>query len=239
MFISLWRTLVLFITVSLTLRFMGKRQIGELQPGELATTIMISNIAAIPIENTSSPMINGLASITLLACLEVLLSCATLKYRGLRGLALGHPRCVIRDGNIDQQELRRLRWSLDDLMELLRGNGIFNVDEVLFAIVETNGSLSAYPKHKYRTTTNEGMAVPLSGSEAPPAIIISDGKVDPAALTFCNLDDAWLQKTLTRQGLRPQDVFLMSCDRAAQYRIVKKAKPGERPDVLKQKGEPA
>ncbi|MBP1556854.1 MAG: hypothetical protein J6A76_02955, partial [Oscillospiraceae bacterium] len=90
MLITVWRTLILFLVVSVALRFMGKRQIGELQPSELATTIMISNIAAIPIENNGSPMINGILSIALLACIEVLLSAAMLKSQKLRAISLGH-----------------------------------------------------------------------------------------------------------------------------------------------------
>lgn len=224
MFISLWRTFILFLAVSIALRFMGKRQLGELQPSELATTIMISNIAAIPIENIGSPMINSFLSIGLLACLEVLLSVVILKSRKLRGVVLGHPRCVIRDGKLDQKELLDLRWSLDDMMELLRGNGIFDVDEVLFAIVETNGSLSVYPKFKNRPVTNEALFIPMPTCEAPPVFIINDGEIDTQALKYCNLDHAWLTKVLKEKGLTVKDVFVMSCDRSAQYILVKKEK---------------
>lgn len=224
MFISLWRTFVLFLTVSIVLRFMGKRQLGELQPSELATTIMISNIAAIPIENIGSPMINGFLSIVLLACLEILLSVAILKSRKLRGIVLGHPRCVIRDGKLDQKELSDLRWSLDDLTELLRGNGVFDIDEVLFAIVETNGSLSVYPKFKNRPVTNEALLIPVSGCEAPPVIIINDGEIDEQALKYCNLDKAWLNKVLKEKELSEKDIFAMNCDRSAQYILIKKEK---------------
>lgn len=226
MFISLWRTFVLFGTVSVALRFMGKRQLGELQPSELATTIMISNIAAIPIENIGSPMVNGILSIALLACLEVLLSVVILKSRKLRGAVLGHPRCVVRDGKLDQKELSDLRWSLDDLMEMLRGNGIFNIDEVLFAIVETNGSLSVYPKFTNRPVVNKDLNIPLGECESPPAFIINDGEVDAAALKYCNLSREWLDKTLSEQKLSANEVFAMSCDRSAKYVLIKKEQKG-------------
>ena len=224
MFISLWRTFVLFLAVSVALRFMGKRQLGELQPSELATTIMISNIAAIPIENIGSPMINGILSISLLACLEILLSVVILKSRKLRGAVMGHPRCVIRDGKLDQQELSDLRWSLDDLMELLRGNGVFDIDEVLFAIVETNGSLSVYPKFKKRPVTNEALFIPMRECESPPVFIINDGEIDTQALAYCNLDRAWLDKVLKEKHLSEKDIFAMSCDRSARYILLKKEK---------------
>ncbi len=224
MIISLWRTFLLFITVTVMLRFMGKRQIGELQPSELVTTIMISNIAAIPIENINSPIINCMLAIIFLSCMEVLLSALTLKFRRFRGLAMGHPRCVIRDGKIDEKELRALRWSLDDLMELMRTNGIFDIDEVLFAIVETNGSLSTYSKYKNRTVTNGDIGLERKQDEAPPVLIISDGEVDKNALKYCDIDEEWLRGILLPKGLSPCDLFMMSCDRNKKYRMVLKEK---------------
>ena len=224
MIISLWRTLLLFTTVTIMLRFMGKRQIGELQPSELVTTIMISNIAAIPIENIYSPIINCLMAIIFLSCMEVLLSALALKSRSFRGFAMGHPRCVIRDGEIDEKELRALRWSLDDLMELLRTNGIFDIDEVLFAIVETNGSLSTYQKHQHRPVTNGDLGLVYDQDDAPPVLIISDGEVDKKALGYCGTDEKWLYTALSRKGITPKDVFMMSCDRKLEYKLVLKEK---------------
>jgi len=225
MLISLWRTFFLFMVVTATLRFMGKRQIGELQPSELVTTIMISNIAAIPIENTNSPIINCLLAIVLLACLEIILSAISLKSRSFRALIMGHPRCVIRDGKLDEKELRALRWSLDDLMELLRTNGIFDIDEVLFAIVETNGSLSTYPKYSCRPITNGDLDLASDSCESPPVLIISDGKIDKKALAYCHVDEKWLSYLLFEKGISPSEIFMMSCDRSKNYRIVKKEKP--------------
>ena len=224
MFISLWRTFFLYVFVSVALRFMGKRQIGELQPSELVTTIMISNIAAVPIENTESPLINALLAVILLACMEVLFSALALKSRSFRGFAMGHARCVIRDGILDEKELRSLRWSLDDLMELLRTNGIFDIDEVLFAVVETNGSLSTYPKHRFRPVDNGSLNIAPDGCEAPPMLIISDGNVDFSALSYCRRDKKWLDKVLASEGLKVSDIFAMSCDRDGKYKIFKKEK---------------
>ena len=212
------------ISVSAALRFMGKRQIGELQPSELVTTIMISNIAAVPIENTDSPLINAMLAVVLLACMEVLFSALALKSRCFRGWAMGHARCVIRDGVLDQKELRSLRWSLDDLMELLRTNGIFDIDEVLFAIVETNGSLSNYPKHQFRTVDNGSLNISPTGSEAPPMLIISDGNIDYDALRYCRRNKHWLDSVLHIEGLKSSEIFAMSCDRDGKYKIFKKEK---------------
>lgn len=224
MIISLWRTFLLFVTVTVMLRFMGKRQIGELQPSELVTTIMISNIAAIPIENINSPIINCLLAIIFLSCMEVLLSVLSLKFRAFRGFAMGHPRCVIRDGEVDEKELRALRWSLDDLMEMLRTNGIFDIDEVLFAIVETNGSLSTFPKYKSRPVTNGDIGLTSFQDEAPPVLIISDGEVDKNALNYCGIDQKWLESILSKKKVSSKSIFMMSCDRNKDYKIVLKEK---------------
>ena len=222
MLITVWRTLILFLVVSVALRFMGKRQIGELQPSELATTIMISNIAAIPIENNGSPMINGVLSIALLACIEVLLSAAMLKSQKLRAISLGHTRCIIRDGKVIEKELRALRWSLDDLMKMLRSNGIFDIDEVLFAFVETNGSLSTYQKFYDRAATNGTIGKKPPKDDAPPVLVINDGIIDKNALGYCGLSEVWLNDLLKEKGLKIADVFFLSCDRAKNYHIVKK-----------------
>ena len=225
MLITVWRTLFLFFAVTCALRFMGKRQIGELQPAELVTTIMISNIAAIPIENPGSPILNGVLSIALLACLEVLFSAILLKSRIIRGILIGHPRCVIRDGTVDQKELRALRWSIDDLMEMLRTAGSFDISEVLFAIVETNGSLSVYPKFQNRPATNQDLSmlgITPPACEAPPVIVVSDGQLDRQALRYCNLTEERLNRLLQERGLEIGEIFLLSCNRAAQLHIVKK-----------------
>ena len=208
MFISLWRTLIMFLIVSVILRFMGKRQIGELQPSELVTTIMISNIAAIPIENIDMPFINGVASILLLACLEILFSALALKFRKFRLIAVGHSKYIIHEGKIDQKIMQDLRWSIDDLMEQLRITGVFDISDVAFAIVETNGKLSVYQKPQ----------------NAPPVIIINDRIVDYKALAYCNLTAEWLDKTLKQNNCTVKDIFLMTCDRSTDYKIIKKEK---------------
>jgi uncharacterized membrane protein YcaP (DUF421 family) len=226
MFVSLWRTMILFFLVTVAMRFMGKRQLGELKPSELVTTIMISNIAAIPIENTDTPLVNVMMSVALLAFLEVLCSAAALKSRAVRRVASGTPRFVIHDGRVDQKELRALRWSIDDLMEQLRANGVFDIDEISFAVVETNGSISILQKYPHRPATCGDLGLTPPGCDAPPAIVISDGEIIPRALQYCNLTEDWLQKTLKKEGHAPQDIFLMSCSRRAHYKIVLKEKGG-------------
>ena len=157
MFVVFYRTVILYLLVIAVLRFTGKRQLGELQASELVTALLVSNIAAIPIENTEKSLIIGIIPIVMIACLEVLLSFICLKSTVARGIITGKARAIIKNGQIDQHQMKQLRLSIDDLTEQLRSNGYFNLDEILYAIVETNGKLSIYPKFDNRPVTNKDM----------------------------------------------------------------------------------
>ena len=137
MLVSFLRTLILYIVVIFGMRIMGKRQLGQLQPSELVITILISNIATLPIENSDVPLILGIIPILTLMCFEVILSVLTLKSIRFRRLIWGNTKILIQDGKIKQQELADLRYSVYDLMEQLRTNGIFDLREVEFALTET------------------------------------------------------------------------------------------------------
>lgn len=201
---------------------MGKRQIGELQPSELVTTIVISNIAAIPIENLGSPLINGVVPIIMLACFEVILSAINLKSKFFRRIVSGTPLMVIRNGTVDQQALRDLRFSIDDLMEQLRGCGYFDLNEIAYAIVETNGRVSVYNKFASRPVTCGDLGIKPSKQDGLPVIVISDGLVEKRALEFCNVDQKWLDKVLKEEGKSVQDIFIMTCDISREYKIIPK-----------------
>lgn len=221
--ILLIRTIIVYVIVVFSLRVMGKRQLGELQPSELVVTILVSNLATLSIEDTNVPLLGSVLPIFMLVICEVLVSVIILKSNGARKFISGNPRIVIRDGVIDQKEMRNLRWSIDDLMEQLRSINIFDVNEVSFAIVETSGNLSAYQKFAARPLTAEVMGIPTPGeSDAPVQILISDGTVIPDALNFCNLKEEWLFKILEEKELHGSDVFLMTCDRHANYKITLK-----------------
>ena len=147
MYVVFIRTLILYAIVVFGMRIMGKRQLGELQPSELVVTILISNIATLPIENTNIPLLAGVVPILTLMCFEVVVSVCTLKNRRLRTIISGTPRVVISKGVIDQKELANLRYSVEDLLEQLRSSNIFDLREVELAIVETTGALSVYKKN--------------------------------------------------------------------------------------------
>ena len=215
------RAIILYILLIFSVRLMGKRQIGELQPSELAVTILISNIATLPVEDTGIPLLTGIVPIITLASLDVLMSWLGIKSRFVRRLSCGVPIIVIRDGKLDQKQMKALRLTVDDLIASLRGQGIFDISEVQFAVVETTGNLSVYQKYQYRNTTNEDMS--LKGkSKNPPEMIIADGELIRGTMKKLLLTDEWIENTLKKEKTAVKDVFLMTVDDDRNYSIIEK-----------------
>ncbi|MFR9188851.1 MAG: DUF421 domain-containing protein [Anaerotruncus massiliensis (ex Togo et al. 2019)] len=183
MYIVFIRVLIIYALIILSLRLMGKRQIGQLQPSELVVTILVSNIATMAIEDSNVPLIGGIIPILTLVSFDVLISAMTLRYKKMRRIVSGTPRVIIRDGKIDQKQLKELRFTIDDMMEELRGKDIFDVRDVAFAIVETTGSLSVYPKFTAQPATAGMLNLQAPpGADAPPVVLIADGVVIDSAL---------------------------------------------------------
>ncbi len=223
MFIVLFRTIIIYILIIICLRIMGKRQLGELQPTEFVIAILISNIATISIEDTDIPLLAAIVPIVTLMSSEVLLSAATMKSGKAQVVISGNPVVVIRNGTLDQPRMRALRFSIEDLMSQLRINGIFDIREVSWAIVETNGKLTVYPKYYARPVTAEMLALPAKAKEnTPPLVVISDGVLIPEVLEICGLSQAWLERVLKENQVIREDVFLMTCDSSETYYLVKK-----------------
>jgi len=223
MYVSLVRTIILYLLIVVGLRIMGKRQLGELQPSELVVTILVSNIATLPIEDANVPFLGGAVPILTIVCFEVFFSTWAMKNKAVRKVISGNPRIIIRDGVIDQHELQELRLSTDDLLEQLRSSSIYDLRDVSFAILETTGKLSVYPKFAARTVTADMLHLEdTQHTDAPPVVLISDGEVIEDSLHYCNLKAEWLEKTLKENGYRQKDVFLMTCNRKADYYIIPK-----------------
>ena len=223
MFIVFFRTIIIYFIIIICLRIMGKRQLGELQPSEFVIAILISNIATLSIEDTDVPLLGAIVPIITLMSSEVILSYVTLRSSKVQTMVTGNPVIVIRDGKIDQKSMRNLRFSIEDLMSQLRINGVFDIREVAWAIVETNGKLTVYQKFASRPLTPDTLFTsPTSESDTPPMVIISDGVVLEKALKNCNLTKKWLNNVLKENGVSAKDIFLMTCDPTAQYYIVKK-----------------
>lgn len=226
MLVVFLRTLILYALVVLGMRIMGKRQLGELQPSELVTTILISNIATLPIENTNVPLLSGAVPILTLMCFEVILSYLGMKNRRFRTILSGTPRIIIRQGKIDQQELENLRYSVDDLMEQLRVNSIFDIQQVEMAVVETTGQLSVCKKAETLplTASDLGKIPPALNI---PAVVVSDGQLLPQGLDYCGIKEETVRKLAKKQGRELQDIFLMTCTPDQTVYIVDKEKDGK------------
>lgn len=216
MAVSVIRTLILYILLLGAMRLMGKRQLGELQPSELVITLLLSDLASVPMQDNGLPLLNGVLPILVLVAAELLLSGAMLKFPGLSRLIGGSPIPVIRDGKPDAAAMRRLRITVENLVDALRQQGIFDLRQVQYAIVETNGQISAfcYPRFQPATLGDVCLRPPAEG--ALPAVIVSDGRLSRWGLEFCGLDEKWLESTLRRQRCRLAEVFLLTAARDGQ-----------------------
>lgn len=222
MAIVLIRAVILYITITFSLRLMGKRQLGELQPSELVVTILISNIAAIPVEDSSVPMIMGIVPILTLVCLDVIMSGVMLKSAKVRKLMIGSPRIIISEGEILQREMKRLRYTVDDLTEAMREQQIFDLTQVHYAIVETTGKISFLLKKDYQPAEKQDVSAGGSTSN-PPSVIIRDGITDNEQLRLLGLGEQWLTKILRENDVGIKSVFLMTADSSGKHTIIKKS----------------
>lgn len=206
------RTLVLYIVVVTVMRIMGKRQIGELQPFELVIAIMLSELAAVPMQDTGIPLIHGLIPILTLMFLEIFLSYITLKSRKLRKLVCGTAIVLIQHGKILEDELRSQRFNLDDLMEELRLSGYLNISDIEYAILENSGKLSIIPKFEKSPITRKDLN--LSGQEEQlPVALVLDGQINYYNLEYICKDTKWLLQKLNENRIsKIEDVFIAMFD---------------------------
>lgn len=210
MLIIIIRTVLLYLLIMFSLRLMGKKQLGELQPSELVTTIMISNIATLALEDAATPMLMGVVPILMIVSLDVLISGMMLKSRKIRKIISGTPKVIISNGVIDQALLKNLRYTVDDVAEAMREQGIFDISQVQYAIVETNGKINFLQKE--------------DPPKNPPEIIIKDGEIAKESLARTGLDENWVKKTLKKSKKDPSSVFIMSADSQGNNHTVLKEK---------------
>ena len=221
MLVSFLRVLILYPIVIFGIRLMGKRQLGELQPTELVVTILISNIATLPLEDQNLPLLMSIVPMLLLVCFEVLLSWGVLKSRKLRHLLSGSPQVIIRGGKIDQRVMRALRFTLDDLMTALRGSNVFDITEVQLAVVETNGKVSVYQKADARTVTCADLQLRPKPSD-PPEVLIADGCISQEGMLAAGWDAPRLQNILRQKQLSAEQVYLLTADHKGLRCLIKK-----------------
>jgi uncharacterized membrane protein YcaP (DUF421 family) len=206
------RTLVLYIIVIIAMRIMGKRQIGELQPFELAVAIMISELASVPMQNTGIPLVNGIIPILTMLAAQIFISFVALKSTKAREIICGRPSILISAGKINEQVFRNELYTLNDLLEQLRSKDIYDIADVEYAILETNGQLSVVPKAAKRNVTPEDLNLSVK-YEAPAIDLIIDGQLITKNLKRTNLDKETLEMELNKIGInRIGDVFFASVD---------------------------
>lgn len=223
MFVSLIRTVILYAVVIFAVRVMGKRQIKEMQASEIVVTLMISNIAAMPMQEVGISIFTGIVPILTLVITEMAMSYIMLKSRSFRQLISGMPVVVIEKGEVNQAAMRSLRLSNEDLFEELRKKDIFDPGAVEYAIIETDGVLSVLLKggELPLTVSQAGKEVGEGGSLN--ALIVSDGEIEKEAAKVVGWTPQKIKKTLRSQTTDLSDVFIMYGDSAGKFRIIKKA----------------
>ena len=215
------RTTILYFTVTIAIRLMGKRQIGDMQPNELVVTLLISETAAIPLQDMNQPILSGITCIFVLVIIEIILSVVSMKSFFFRKIMSGKSAVVIKNGKIDQKVMNDVRMTVLDLIELLRGQSVFNISDVAYAVLEVNGDLSVLLKSEMQPATLKDLNIKSSpaGFSLP---VISDGKIITESLRSLQIDKSTVENKLKANGLICDDVFLMMLDRYDNISIVKK-----------------
>lgn len=212
MLVPFIRTLILYVLIIAAVRLMGKRQVGELQPGELVVTILVSAVASVPLQDVDIPLLHGIVPILTLMAAEVILSAFSQNHIAFRRMLTGNPVLVIKDGQLLQPAIHSLRLSIDDILANLRLAGVFDLREIKRAQIETNGQISVLLQDNKLPATRADL-----GLKSPPAgpfyTLISDGRVISDNLKSVGCDAAWLEAALTARGAAsPREVFFFSAD---------------------------
>ena len=220
MIITITRTIVLYIFVTLGIRLMGKRQIGEMQPNELVITLLISEIAAIPLQDTSQPILNGVVAIFMLVILEIIISVITMKSLYVRKIMNGKSAVIIKNGVIDQNMMRQVRMTVLDFVELLRGQDVFDISTVAYAVLEVNGNLSVLLKSSEQPVTVKDIDIKKEKATLP-LPVISDGKIIRESLDALEISEEDIKSTVKKNSTDIKDVFLMTMDRYGETSLIK------------------
>lgn len=220
MITTIIRTIILYVFVTFAIRIMGKRQIGDMQPNELVITLLISEIAAIPLQDLSQPILNGIVAIFMLVILEIAMSVLAMKSGFVRKFMSGKSVVIIKNGVIDQNAMKNVRMTVLDLVELLRGQNVFDVSKVSYAVLEVNGNLSVLLKNGEQTVTVNDLNIEKS-KEALPLPVISDGKILKDSIKALNITNEDVYKKLKANNTEVKKVFLMTLDRNDNFSIVK------------------
>ncbi len=221
MLTMIFRTMLLYALLIVVVRLLGKRQLGQMEPSEFVVTMLLANLATIPLEEPSTPVMHGIVPIALVFAAEYLTAYLTLRSIFVRRLFCGKPVILIENGKISAKNLRRTRINLDELTMHLREKEIFDLSEVKFAILETNGQLSTLMFSKNMPASAEEAGIPVHETELP-ITLISDGKLMKDNLDLTDKTEAWVQSELKKRNCTQKQTLLLTVDADDRIYFVKR-----------------
>ena len=225
MLITFFRSIILYIIVLVVMRLMGKREIGQLQPFELAISIMIADLATIPMTEIGIPITNGIIPILGLLIMHLIISMLNLKSTKIREIICGKPRILIYRGRIDEKALKKERFTINELQERLRGNNVVNLGDVEYAILETSGEVTVIQKPEKRNTIPEDFNI-TPDYEGIPYDLVIDGKIMTKNLKIIGKNYEWLKKEVKKFNINPEEALVVTIDGKGQIFCQKKEEKG-------------
>ena len=223
MLLTFVRAIALYTIILIVMRLMGKREIGQLQPFELVIAIMIADLASIPMTEIGIPITNGIVPIFGLLVMHLLISILNMTYIKAREIICGRPSILIYRGKIDEEKLKKERFTINELEERLRGNNISNIGDVEYAILETSGQLSVIQKPNKRNTIPEDFGI-MPEYEGIAYDLVIDGAIMNENLQKIGKDYNWLKKEVNKFGYKPEEALIVTYDSKGQIFSQKKEK---------------
>lgn len=205
------RTIILYLLVLIVMRFMGKREIGQMQPFELAISIMIADLATIPMAEPGIPITNGIVPILGLLVMHLIISTINLKSIKMREIICGRPSILIYRGKINEKNMKKERFTINELQERIRSNNVFNIGDVEYAILETSGQITVIQKPNKRNTTPEDFGINPEYEGISYDLII-DGKIMKENLKKLGKNEKWLDNQIKKFGIKPCDTLIATID---------------------------
>lgn len=219
------RAAIIYAFIILAVRVMGKRQVGELKPHELVITILISAVAVVPLEDNAMPLANCLIPVLLFVSLEIIVSVLSLKSYRFRDFIQGKPIFIIRRGKLNQKLLKEMRFTVDDLVDALRQNGFFDIDEVEDAVIETNGSLSVLPKAEHKPLTPKDISLSVT-ENGMPITVVMDGKPVTEYFNKEKIKLSEIRLLIAGENTEPEHILLLTVDDGGNTRLIEKEDKG-------------
>ena len=224
MLLSYVRTVILYLVLIISIRLLGKRQVGQMEPSEFVVTMLVANLASIPMQDSGIPLLSGLVPILTVLGVELLLSAGAMHSVLFRRILCGKPVILIDNGKILLENLRRTRVTLDELTGHLRQKDVLDVQTVQFAILETDGNLSVFPYPKERPATAKEAGI-KADKQYLPITIVEDGYVSRENLQKAGKDRHWLEKILREYQITRQEVLMLTVDCAGHVALLRKEQP--------------